>query len=184
MAVKLEVRYIVKPMKPRIQTLLRDEGAVAPVIGIVLVVAIAVILAAVVGAFTLGIGAETTQTAPQASLTVENIDTSTNNVTLTHGGSDPITFSETDIKFENSSASITFQSGVGTDTKFQTGDTLIISSDGSGAVETNVLLMGSGFQYGDNTLGQGAEFDNGESVTITFVDQPSGQVIAEKSFTA
>lgn len=174
-------------MKSQIISLRGDEGAVAPVIGIVFVVAIAVILAAVVGAFTLGIGAETTQTAPQASLTVENFDTSANNATLTHGGSDPITFSQTDIKIENSSVSITFQSGTGTDTKFRTGDTLIISSDGedgAGSVDTNVLLSGSGFQYGDNKLGDGAAFENGESVTITFIDQPSGQVITEKSFTA
>lgn len=46
--------------------LLGDEGAVSPVIGIILVVAITVILAAVVGGYALGLGSQVDDTAPQA----------------------------------------------------------------------------------------------------------------------
>lgn len=50
--------------------LYQDDHAASPVIGVVLLVAITVILAAVIGTLTLGLGEqleETTQTAPQAS---------------------------------------------------------------------------------------------------------------------
>ena len=49
-----------------LKNLFADEDAVSPVIGVILMVAITVILAAVIGAFVLGIGGSQTQT-PQAS---------------------------------------------------------------------------------------------------------------------
>jgi flagellin-like protein len=48
-----------------------DERAVSPVIGVILMVAITVILAAVIGTFVLGLG-QNTNSAPQASLTVQD----------------------------------------------------------------------------------------------------------------
>jgi flagellin-like protein len=53
------------------RALLTDDEAVAPVIGVVLMVAITVILAAVIASFVLGLGQETTDTSPQASFSVE-----------------------------------------------------------------------------------------------------------------
>jgi len=50
----------------QLKNLFADEDAVSPVIGVILMVAITVILAAVIGAFVLGIGGSQTQT-PQAS---------------------------------------------------------------------------------------------------------------------
>jgi flagellin-like protein len=49
-----------------LKSLLTDEDAVSPVIGVILMVAITVILAAVIGAFVLGIGGSQEQV-PQAS---------------------------------------------------------------------------------------------------------------------
>lgn len=46
--------------------LFRDEKAVSPVIGVILMVAITVILAAVIGTFVLGLGGDLQQSAPQA----------------------------------------------------------------------------------------------------------------------
>jgi len=50
----------------QLKNLFADEDAVSPVIGVILMVAITVILAAVIGAFVLGIGGSQDQ-APQAS---------------------------------------------------------------------------------------------------------------------
>jgi flagellin-like protein len=50
----------------RIKQLFTDDNAVSPVIGVILMVAITVILAAVIGAFVLDLGGSTTST-PQAS---------------------------------------------------------------------------------------------------------------------
>ncbi|MDS0258314.1 type IV pilin N-terminal domain-containing protein [Haloarcula sp. S1CR25-12] len=49
-----------------IKELLQDDDAVSPVIGVILMVAITVILAAVIASFVLGLG-DTQQTTPQAS---------------------------------------------------------------------------------------------------------------------
>jgi flagellin-like protein len=54
-----------------------DEQAVSPVIGVILMVAITVILAAVIGTFVLGLGDQVQNTTPQASF---GFDTSTESV--------------------------------------------------------------------------------------------------------
>ncbi|RDZ66334.1 type IV pilin [Haloferax sp. Atlit-12N] len=73
----------------KIRQLLADDGAVSPVIGVILMVAITVILAAVIGTFVLGLG-EQTATAPQASFSfdfTDNDQTSTDDadvLSITH----------------------------------------------------------------------------------------------------
>jgi flagellin-like protein len=55
----------------KLQALQRDDDAVSPVIGVILMVAITVILAAVIATFVLGLGDQVSQTAPQASFAFE-----------------------------------------------------------------------------------------------------------------
>jgi len=62
-----------------------DDRAVSPVIGVILMVAITVILAAVIGTFVLGLGDQLGDTAPQATFTVDGNDSSVINVTKTGG---------------------------------------------------------------------------------------------------
>ncbi|MDR5657729.1 type IV pilin N-terminal domain-containing protein [Halodesulfurarchaeum sp. HSR-GB] len=73
-----------------------DDRGVSPVIGVILMVAITVILAAVIGSFVLGIGGDIEQ-APQASLEVSDApaedptsDTATNVIVISHNGGDDI----------------------------------------------------------------------------------------------
>jgi len=77
-----------------------DDRAVSPVIGVILMVAITVILAAVIGTFVLGLGDQVKSTTPQASFgfdqTEQTIDGDTYTaVTVTHETGDSI--SESDI---------------------------------------------------------------------------------------
>ena len=51
--------------------LLADDDAVSPVIGVILMVAITVILAAVIGTFVLGLGDQVQSTSPQASFSFD-----------------------------------------------------------------------------------------------------------------
>ncbi|WP_336327308.1 type IV pilin N-terminal domain-containing protein [Halovenus sp. HT40] len=51
----------------RIKELLTDDDAVSPVIGVILMVAITVILAAVIATFVLGLGEQVSDTAPNAN---------------------------------------------------------------------------------------------------------------------
>ncbi len=97
-----------------------DERAVSPVIGVILMVAITVILAAVIGTFVLGLGDSLNQT-PQAQLDAEDAgdsppiteDDSANDVlTITHGGRDALASDEYEIIVTNTSgASFTLYNG-------------------------------------------------------------------------
>jgi flagellin-like protein len=68
--------------------LLTEDRAVSPVIGVILMVAITVILAAVIGTFVLGLGDQVSESAPQAQFTFE-FD-GTDQVNATHDGGDAI----------------------------------------------------------------------------------------------
>jgi flagellin-like protein len=58
---------------------------VSPVIGVILMVAITVILAAVIGTFVLGLGDQLGDTAPQASFDVESVNNSSITFSKTGG---------------------------------------------------------------------------------------------------
>ena len=74
-----------------LKKLFTEERAVSPVIGVILMVAITVILAVVIGAFVLGLGGET-DAAPQATLSLQ--ESSDDNITIEHRGGDRIDFSD------------------------------------------------------------------------------------------
>ncbi|MFB6300772.1 MAG: type IV pilin [Halobacteriales archaeon] len=72
-----------------------DNRAVSPVIGVILMVAITVILAAVVGSFILGVGSGI-QATPQASFSfdyTQQTNAETDSLELSHGGGDKISAS-------------------------------------------------------------------------------------------
>jgi flagellin-like protein len=73
-----------------VRDLLNDEGAVSPVIGVILMVAITVILAAVIGTFVLGLGDQVSSNAPQASFTFEYDSASNGFLNATHDGGDSV----------------------------------------------------------------------------------------------
>lgn len=64
-----------------------DDRGVSPVIGVILMVAITVILAAVIGAFVLGIGGDLQDT-PQAQINIQTTDGT--NISVSHNGGDAI----------------------------------------------------------------------------------------------
>jgi flagellin-like protein len=66
-----------------------DERAVSPVIGVILMVAITVILAAVIGTFVLGLGDQVQQTSPNAQWDWDG--DASNGVDLTHSSGDSVT---------------------------------------------------------------------------------------------
>jgi flagellin-like protein len=73
--------------------LLDDDDAVSPVIGVILMVAITVILAAVIGTFVLGLGDQVQQTSPTAQFSFD-YDSGNNLLDVTHDGGDGITASQ------------------------------------------------------------------------------------------
>ncbi|WP_424019525.1 type IV pilin [Halorientalis pallida] len=82
----------------QVRQLLQDDDAVSPVIGVILMVAITVILAAVIASFVLGLGGSQ-QSTPQASFSweynnVTGTDTGEGIVELSHDGGDSIKHTE------------------------------------------------------------------------------------------
>ena len=68
--------------------LFTENRAVSPVIGVILMVAITVILAAVIGTFVLGLGDQVSESAPQAQFTFDS--DGNDDVNITHDGGDSI----------------------------------------------------------------------------------------------
>ena len=86
-----------------LKKLLHDDDAVSPVIGVILMVAITVILAAVIASFVLGLGDQAQQTTPQASFTFD-FDSSSG-LDITHDGGDSITAQELYVRGDTGSSS-------------------------------------------------------------------------------
>ena len=133
-----------------------DERAVSPVIGVILMVAITVILAAVIGTFVLGLG-DSVESAPQASFNFD-YSQSSDSVTITHRGGDNINPEDVQLRINgtsigDSTVTIDFESGSGNsfaeevDGPFSAGDSVTISdtSNGIGA-ETQIDIV---FTSGD-----------------------------------
>jgi len=86
----------------RVKELLTDDDAVSPVIGVILMVAITVILAAVIASFVLGLGDSADEVQPNTSFTFDydndsSISGAVGNVTVTL--SDGETLSENEVFF-------------------------------------------------------------------------------------
>ena len=78
--------------KKSLKSLKNDKRAVSPVIGVILMVAITVILAAVIAAFVFGVGPSTA--APQASFVVKSCSVTTGQIILEHQGGDSVTLTD------------------------------------------------------------------------------------------
>jgi flagellin-like protein len=72
----------------QLRKLLDDDGAVSPVIGVILMVAITVILAAVIATFVLNLGPS--EAAPTAQFDFEVSDTNNSNITISHSSGQTI----------------------------------------------------------------------------------------------
>ncbi|MFB6108788.1 MAG: type IV pilin [Haloplanus sp.] len=74
----------------KLRQLLTDRRAVSPVIGVILMVAITVILAAVIGTFVLGLGSGVQQSSPSVSMSFD-FNLSANEAVVTHEGGNTLT---------------------------------------------------------------------------------------------
>ncbi len=113
------VEYLMKSY-----TLVTNQRAVSPVIGVILMVAITVILAAVIGAFVLGLGDQVSSSAPQASF--EFSYNSDGNVTITHAGGTTLDGNQLSI------SGIADTSLFETDRSYRSGDALVSNAETDG----------------------------------------------------
>jgi flagellin-like protein len=123
----------------QIRQLLRDDDAVSPVIGVILMVAITVILAAVIATFVLGLGDSVSDTAPQASFSFD-WDGSTNSpgaLEIRHSGGDTLDAGNLFVRGNygdtNGNIDVPWTDKYNSNSKITAGDTLTISSSDQGS---------------------------------------------------
>jgi flagellin-like protein len=144
-----------------LKELLTEDRAVSPVIGVILMVAITVILAAVIGTFVLGLGDQVSESAPQAQFTFD-FDQGTGHLTITHDGGDSIPSDEinvtgggNDIRWDHATNVTTaFDVAAGDSTVVGDGTTTGASESSFSADETVRVVWSSSNSDKTATIGQ------------------------------
>mgnify|MGYP002277853678 CR=1 FL=1 len=143
----------------QLRELLTDDDAVSPVIGVILMVAITVILAAVIGTFVLGLGSQVSQTTPQASFGFE-FASDNSDVTVAHEGGASITSDNTkSLVIRGPSDSQTWVNG-------STGTFPVAAGD------TETLTPSSSFSAGDTVRVVWTSSNGDQSATLGRQDAP------------
>jgi len=164
-----------------IKDLFTEDRGVSPVIGVILMVAITVILAAVIGAFVLGLGDQASTTAPQASINVDSVDAGEDEIVLRHTGGDTIEWDETRLLIENASTDDEIRWNQPSDDSFSSADraTAITSND----TDEAELDTGSVDEIPPSNDGN-FEFNDGDRISVTLIDTASGEIIFDREIRA
>ena len=152
-----------------IKRLFVDDDAVSPVIGVILMVAITVILAAVIGTFVLGLGDQVQSTSPQATFVFDFADNSAGTsdvLTVTHDGGDAIP-----------AAQLSF-SATGMTADDGGSDSYAVSVNGGNDTWAQIGSAGDVTAGSSINIGNGA-FNQSTGVQLA-VDADSGDVETEK----
>jgi flagellin-like protein len=128
----------------KLKNLFTDDDAVSPVIGVILMVAITVILAAVIGAFVLGIGSSQ-EKAPQASIAFDY--DSTPQVTITHDGGE--TFNAETLTL-NGDITTCGTDNTGSDVQLSAGSIIAENCDPDGSADGDIQVTWTS-SSGDST---------------------------------
>ena len=126
----------------KLNAFFEDREAVSPVIGVILMVAITVILAAVIGTFVLGLGDQVGDTAPNANWGTDNVEDydgedEFNATIFTHEGGDqvdPDTLSVTGDFKDTANGNVSEEGDVTLDNPLTAGDEIVVdveNEDGS-----------------------------------------------------
>jgi len=128
--------------------LIDEERAVSPVIGVILMVAITVILAAVIGTFVLGLGDQVQDTSPQASFGFDyTADDAGDTLEITHETGDELTASNVEVVISGADPSAedgaytwTDDGSPGLDGEgpVSAGSTVTVSDDTTGATDLDL----------------------------------------------
>ncbi|MFC7234677.1 type IV pilin N-terminal domain-containing protein [Halosegnis marinus] len=131
----------------QLSTLFEDEQAVSPVIGVILMVAVTVILAAVIGTFVLGLGSQVQQSAPTANFEFSYTPAGGDGFTDTGDDNDQFTVEHTSGQsMERSRVVVQVEgtevggSGDWSDTTISVGSSFSYTEDGTAALEDGDVI--------------------------------------------
>jgi len=119
----------------QLKQLLDDDDAVSPVIGVILMVAITVILAAVIGTFVLGLGDQVQTTTPQASFNFEQGDLDGDgdgtDVRITHNGGDTLDNAKVTVTLDGNDADFSATGASDFPGTIKAGSSALVTNDDS-----------------------------------------------------
>jgi len=127
----------------RIKKLFDDDSAVSPVIGVILMVAITVILAAVIATFVIGLGDQTDEVAPTASFSYDYQNSSDNglvNITVDNIDSSDVDPSNIEFAGDVNATDQTWDDVGNSGDAVAAGDTATIRLDGSSPEEVRIVF--------------------------------------------
>lgn len=134
-----------------LRALLREDDAVSSVLGVVLMVAVTIILAAVVGTFVLGIGSDLTDESPSASwdYSVDVGGGSNDTVLILHGGGETVDRSQVEVTIDGSTAyrdgsprgDFSLINGQNWPEEISAGDRLHLDDASTAAIESGDMLQ-------------------------------------------
>ena len=149
----------------------QTNRAVSPVIGVILMVAITVILAAVIGTFVLDLGSSVGETGPSATLSIGDADadytTGSNDgpeaaVSITHDGGDDVALEDTKFQVRNTSD-----------------NTLLTTWDAD--TITNNSVKNSYYQLNGENMTSSDEFKTGDVIDIYVQNETSPSAAGTKN---
>jgi archaeal type IV pilus assembly protein PilA len=154
-----------------------DEEAVSPVIGVILMVAITVILAAVIAAFVFNMGGSLKEAPPTVSITATNNAADTNlDIKIVHSGGELLKGTEWKISVVDEGTTPLYCSSVATD-DFAVGGQIIME----GKVNPGIVLHDFGNVSWRYSPGTDAEylFDAGSKYDVKIVHIPSNSLVLD-----
>jgi len=170
-----------------------DDRAVSPVIGVILMVAITVILAAVIGTFVLGLGDQVQSTTPQASFGfdqgTETIDTEDfTAVTVTHETGDTIDAADLSLSVNGETAYGVDDAG-NVEALFDSGDisagtsaTIVASTNEDGVAGTAYDNDSSVLDISSSPVVEDVGLSEGDTVRVVYdsPDSDSSSTLAKR----
>jgi len=163
-----------------------DERAVSPVIGVILMVAITVILAAVIGAFVLNLGSNLGNNGPQAQVAIQDASASLtssqadNVFTITHNGGDTLQASQLKIMVTDGNGNKWAETGL--NTAAGSIDPVSGASKPLDWVSTpgTTISTGDSFTVKEDTATQ---ISQNTQLTVKIIDTNSNSVVAQATIT-
>lgn len=144
----------------------RDEEGVSSVLGVVLMVAVTIVLAAIIGTYVLGIGGDLTDSSPSASFEISSSENNGNaTVAIIHGGGDNVDAESLEVTIGEHT--------VYTDGSKQTPSDITVDNGWDGRQVTTSDRL--------NIQGNNSAIEAGDLILVVWSGEDSSSILAEET---
>ena len=157
---------------------LKDKKGISPVIGVILMVAITVILAAVIASFVFGYGGKLTEAPPQFQARLDKINTDRNEIIIMHTGGDVVDLKDIKIVVKHKGLEDIYDPAArpGWHDSFGPMDKMVIN------VNTNeIYIIDNKYTNPDISYNGLSNLVRDHIVEVIFIHKPTGQVVLRLS---